>query len=75
VPDDSLYAIGSRVKVIAAENDPGLIATVHQVRSERASWQLFIVPTVLLVVLIASLIAIVLRRKSRRTPMSSDSSA
>jgi hypothetical protein len=66
VPDDSLYALGSKVNVIAAGNDPGLIATPHQVRTERASWNLFIVPVVLLVVLIASLTAIVLRRKSRR---------
>jgi hypothetical protein len=67
VPNDVLYAIGAKVEMIAAKNDPGLIATVHQVRSERASWNLFIVPSVLLVVLIASLIAIVLRRKRRRT--------
>src|SRR5271155_5237575 len=38
LPGDSLYAPGAKVKVIAAENDPGLIATVHQARSERASW-------------------------------------
>lgn len=67
VPNDSLYAIGAKVKVIAAKNDPGLVATVRQARSERASWSLFIVPAALLVVLIASLIAIALRRKSLKT--------
>ena len=71
VPDDSLYAMGAKVKVIAAKNDPGLIATVHQVRTERASWRLFTVPALLLVVLIASLLAVALRRKSRNDPTSS----
>ncbi|MFY9782997.1 MAG: DUF3592 domain-containing protein [Acidimicrobiales bacterium] len=75
VPNNSLYAVGAKIKVIAAENDPGLIATVHQARSERSSWSLFIVPTVLLFVLLASLIAIVLRRKSRQSPTSSDERA
>jgi hypothetical protein len=72
VPDGSLHAIGTKVSVIAADNDPGLIATVHQVRSERASWSVFTVPTVLLVVLIASLLAIVLRRRRRTAPTAGD---
>jgi uncharacterized membrane protein AbrB (regulator of aidB expression) len=74
LPDDTLYGIGTKVKVIAAANDPGLIATAQQVRSERASWHLFIVPTVLLVVLIALLIAIVLRRRRPTAKTSSDDS-
>jgi di/tricarboxylate transporter len=72
LPDDSPYAIGTKVKVIAAENDPGLIATAQQVRSARASWSAFVLPTVLLIVLIAALLAIVLRRRNREDQTSSD---
>jgi hypothetical protein len=72
VPDDALHAVGAEVTVIAAENDPGLIATVHQASSERASWSRFTVPTALLIALIVSLVAIFHRRKSRKTPTSSD---
>jgi len=75
VPDDSLYAIGAKVDVIAAKSDPGLVATVHQVRSERASWTRFSVPVALLIVLIASLLAIVLQRRSTQKMAKSHDSA
>jgi hypothetical protein len=74
LPNDSPYAIGAKVKVIAAQNDPGLIATVQQVRSERASWSAFVVPTVLLIVLIAALLAIILRRRKRGGQTTNNSS-
>jgi len=59
-------ATGSKAEFVTAKNSPGLLATSREVRSEDASWSVFIVPFVLLVVLIA-FVSVVVRRRTRRT--------
>jgi hypothetical protein len=63
IPGDTLLAPGTTVRMITVKSDPGLITTVHQ--SEHTSWGPLILPTVLLVVL-ATLVAIIAVRSRRR---------
>jgi hypothetical protein len=64
IPGSNLRPAGATVPLIAAENDPGLIATSQQVRSEHASWSAFIFPIVLLFVLVVIVVAIIARRRA-----------
>jgi hypothetical protein len=66
IPGDTLLAPGTTVRLVTVESAPGLIATINQAKSDRASWGVFILPTVLLVVLAVLVAAIVVRR--RRDP-------
>jgi hypothetical protein len=66
IPGDTLRAPGSTIRLVTVASDPGLLATVHQVQSEHASWRVFILPTVLLVVLAALVTAFALRRRRKR---------
>ncbi len=52
--------------MVTAKSDPGLLETFHQVESEHATWRVFILPTVLLVVLTALVAAIAVRRRRDR---------
>ncbi len=66
IPGHADRATGSRATFITAKNNPGLLATPLEVRSEDASWSVFILPVIFLVVLIA-FVTVVARRRSRRT--------
>ena len=68
IPGDTLRAPGTTIRLVTIESDPGLLATFHQVKSEHASWRVFILPTVLLVVLAALVaVAAVEHRRHRGT--------
>jgi hypothetical protein len=66
IPGNVFRATDSRAEFVTAKNNPGLLATSLQVRTEHASWSVFILPFVLLVVLKAFL-TVVARRPKRRT--------
>ncbi len=66
VPGKALWAPGTTLRLVTIRSDPGLVATAHQVQNEHASWRVFVVPTVVLGVLAALVIAIIVRR--RRSP-------
>jgi hypothetical protein len=75
IPGSTLRAPGTKVRVVAAENDPGLIATVHQLENEHTSWKVFVLPTVLLVMLAAFLgLFATLRRRDRGAARSAGTS-
>ena len=63
IPGDTLLAPGTRVELVAAANDPGLVATIHRVDTAHASWRVFVFPTVLLAGLAASLAVLAIRRR------------
>jgi hypothetical protein len=65
IPGHVFRATGSKAEFVTAENNPGLLATPLQVRTEHASWSVFILPFVFLVVLIA--FVAVAARRTRRT--------
>jgi hypothetical protein len=66
IPGATLHAPGTTVPLVTIKSDPGLVATVEQVKSDHASWTVFVLPTVLLVVLAALLALSAIRH--RRDP-------
>jgi hypothetical protein len=66
IPGDTLYAPGTKLRAVTVPQDPGLVSTPGAVASEHASWRVFILPTILLVVLVLLVGALVLRRRQVR---------
>jgi hypothetical protein len=62
IPGHTLRTTGSTAMFVVAKNNPGLLATSHDVRSEKSSWTVYILPFVLLVVLIALVTFLASRR-------------
>jgi len=64
IPGNTLYASGTRLRLVTIKDDPGILATVRQLQGEHASWKVFFLPTALLVVLftLVSAVAVLLRR-------------
>jgi hypothetical protein len=75
IPGNSLRRPGSKVRAVAVSGDPPLLSTARAVATERASANVFIVPTILLVVLVLLLGVLVLRQRKRRQTTPHDSSA
>ena len=71
VPGDVLYGPGTKLAAIAAANGSGLFAPVDVLAGERASWTVFIVPAVLVLVFVALAGAWMLRRRQLRQKKSS----
>jgi hypothetical protein len=64
IPGNVLRTAGSKVLVIADTADPGLISTPSVLASEHASSGVFILPAVLLGVVVVTVGALALRRRS-----------
>jgi uncharacterized integral membrane protein len=58
IPGNALLVTGATVR-----GDPTLVSTVVAVTTERASWRVFIVPTILLIILVLLVGTLVLRRR------------
>jgi len=71
LPGTALHAPGTVVRAIAVPSDPTLVSPVSVVDAEHASASVFILPAVLLVVLIAVLVVLAVRR---RRPQAGESS-
>lgn len=63
IPGNSLYATGDKVPLVMVAGDPGLISTPQAVANDRASWKVFILPSVLLLVSLAGVGTLAVRRK------------
>jgi hypothetical protein len=63
IPGSAFRTIGSTVRLLAATTNPRLVATQSNVRNERASVKVFILPTLLLIVLAAVMTTLVVRRR------------
>ncbi len=74
LPGNALHPVGAKVRAVAVAGDPPLLSTRQQVETERASWTVFIVPSVLLLVLAAIVAALVVRSR-RSGPASTGPSA
>ena len=72
-----LRAPGAAVRAVAVPGDPPLVSTVSTLAGERASWRVFIVPAILLVILaLLAGGALIHKRHSRsRAPTDSSSSS
>jgi hypothetical protein len=65
VPGNDLYSPGTRITVVVDSADPGLVSSVAVVAKETATWTVFVLPSVLLVLLLALLGAVGLRPRRR----------
>jgi hypothetical protein len=66
IPGNVNRAPGSRMQAVIAPGDPALLSTPAQVRDDRASWQVFIAPIVLALLVMAAIGALAVRRARRR---------
>ena len=66
IPGNTIHAPGTTLRLVTIKGDPGLLSTVHQVQTEHASWKVFILPTVLLALLAALVVAIAVRLRRDR---------
>jgi hypothetical protein len=67
IPGNTLRTPGTTLRAVTVPDDPALVDTAGAVAREHASWRVFILPAVLLVVLALGVIAGVLRRGRSRT--------
>jgi len=65
LPGTDFHAPGAQLEEITVPSDPGLLSTPAAAATEQASWHVFIVPAVLLVVLLALVALIGIRRRRR----------
>ena len=72
IPGDTLYPPGAKIRGVAVSGDPPLLSTAHAVATEHASSNVFVVPTILLVVLLflVGTVAFRLRTARRADPAS-----
>jgi hypothetical protein len=66
IPGNALHAAGSTVDGLTVPGNPTLLSTASVVRAEPASWNVFIVPTILLIVLLGLLGLLWSRHRRRR---------
>jgi hypothetical protein len=64
IPGGSYYAPGSKIRAVVSIADPGLLATAHDLATEKPSWTVFVLPIVLFASLVA-LLGIVMARRRR----------
>ena len=67
IPGGAFRAAGSSVRLVTTTDDPGLIATVQQVRDDHTSWGVFVLPLVLFAIVVA-IASIAVNRRRRVTP-------
>jgi hypothetical protein len=67
IPGDVLRRPGATVAVIVANDDPTLLALPRTLAREHASWPVFILPFVLLLLFVMALIVVVRRWRRGRT--------
>jgi hypothetical protein len=66
LPGTAAHASGSTVAAIAVPSDPTLVSTAQIVRSEHASWHVYVLPAVFFVLFLAVVAAIAVRPLRRR---------
>jgi hypothetical protein len=65
IPGNTLLAMGTTVRGVSAQGDPALISTPRLLANEHASWKVFLLPTVIVVVALLLLGAVVWQRMRR----------
>ena len=68
LPGSTFHAPGAQIRALAVPSDPGLVAPVAAAEADQASDGVYVLPSVLLVVLVALVIGLlVIRRRRGRT--------
>lgn len=70
VPGNAPHVPGARVRAVTVSDDPGLLSTPSEVATERPSWKVFILPSVLAVVLALLVTGLTLGRRRHRSASS-----
>ena len=65
IPGNAKHNQGSTLRAVAVPGDPKLVSPVTTVRSEHATWHVFILPGVLYAVALASVALMVVRSRRR----------
>jgi len=65
LPGTALHAPGTVIRAVAVPGDPALVSPVSVVDAEHSSATVFILPAVLLVLLVAILAVLLLRRRAK----------
>jgi hypothetical protein len=65
IPGNTLYPPGHVIKSVTVPDDPALVSPISMVNVEHASWRVFILPAVLLIVLGLVSAGLILRRRHR----------
>jgi hypothetical protein len=68
LPGDTLHPPGTMLRGISVPGDPALVTTVGALATEHASAKVFILPTILALVLVVSVAALILRRRTLGNP-------
>ena len=66
IPGNTLFPPGATIRGVIDPGDPALVSTVGAVASEHASWRVFVVPIILVVILALLVVAVVLSRRHPR---------
>ena len=75
IPGNTIRTPGATLRAVAVPGDPPLLSTARAVATDRASWNVFVVPTILLVVLALAGGALVTRRRHLHAPSLPDNGA
>lgn len=67
LPGSDLHGAGETVRLVTVPGDPTLLAWPAQVRSQRATWTVFVVPSVLVAAFLALLAGVVRTAPRRRS--------
>jgi hypothetical protein len=68
IPGNTLLAPGQVLPAVAVPGDPALVTTTAILRGEQASWRVYILPTVLVILFMGAVTALLWRRARRRRP-------
>ncbi|MGO8875946.1 MAG: hypothetical protein ACLQNG_09300 [Acidimicrobiales bacterium] len=63
LPGDTFHAPGATLRAVTVPGDPALVSTVAAVATARATWTVFVLPTVLLAVLGLLVAGLLVRRR------------
>jgi hypothetical protein len=68
IPGNTIRTPGATIRAVAVPGDPPLLSTVRAVASDRPSWHVFVVPTILIVVDVLVVGAVLVRRRRAHSP-------
>lgn len=66
LPGTAFFAPGATVHAIAVPSDPGLVSPVTIVKSEHASWKVYILPVILFAAFVLIVAVVVWRARTKR---------
>jgi hypothetical protein len=66
IPGTALYPAGAKIRAVTDPGDPALLSTNAVLATEQASWRVFLLPTILLLITVLVVAALALRQRRTR---------